>query len=764
MEQFRAINQNKMRIDVKDKLTGKAAYGADLYMEGMLYAKGVQSRHPHARIRGIDASAALSLPGVACVLTAKDMPGDKVIGEEVQDQFVFSDDRVLGRGDVVALAVAETMELAHQAAALVKVDYEILPAVLDMWEAIDHEQVINPNYPRNICSECHAGIGNVETALAAADAVVDEHYETCLQEHAYIEPEAVLAIPGPREGGVTVKGCLQNIFMPRLSITRCLKIPMNKVTIIAVTSGGSFGGKLESPEVMAVRAALAAIRTGRPVKYVLTREESVEQSYKRHPFSFHVKAGATRDGKITGIYMDSRADGGAYTNMSPGVIFKGVSLGSGPYLIENTYAHSIAVFTNNAVCGSFRGFGNPQAIFARECCLTELAEKLGMSPYLFRRQNILKRGDISGTGQLMDFHDVGALDVLDKVAEALGFEDKYWRYKQENVGKSIRRGAGLSLSHRGNSIGTGLLDVGRAYVEVEADASVLVSIGLTEIGQGLHTVMCQIAAEALGIDADRVSINPADSSRSPVTGACIASRGTIIGGSAVVNAAERIKRILKEAIAKKYTVEADAVVFDNGNFLFGGQSLTFEESVSVCYLCGMTPAANGTYVVPELPFDEKTGEGDTFYQFTYSCIGAEVEVDTCTGQTRVIKVAAAHDIGRAINPKMAMGQMQGGAVMAQGYSLTENLAYNSGKIGHSNFDEYKLPTMLDVSEVIPIIVENPDERGPFGARSLGEPSFDPGAGAFINAVNQALGELGKVRSLPADPERIISLAEAEGCR
>ncbi len=758
MEQFRAINQNKVRIDVKDKLTGRAVYGADLYMEGMLYAKGVQSRYPHARILGIDTSAALKLPGVACVLTAKDIPGDKVIGEEVQDQFVFADERVLNKGDVVALVVAETMELAQQAAALIKVDYEVLPAVLDMWEAIDHEQVINPNYPRNICSECHAGIGNVEAALAASDVVVDEQYHTCLQEHAYIEPEAVLAIPGPREGGVTVKGCLQNIYMPRLSITRCLKIPMNKATVIAVTNGGSFGGKLESPEVMAVRAALAAIRTGRPVKYVLTREESVEQSYKRHPFSFHVKAGATRDGKITGIYMDSLADGGAYTNMSPGVIFKGVSLGSGPYLIKNTYAHSIAVFTNNAVCGSFRGFGNPQAIYARECCLTELAEKLGMSPYLFRRQNILKRGDLNGTGQLMDFHDVGALDVLDKAAQALEFEDKYWRYKKENAGKSIRRGVGLSLSHRGNSIGTGLLDVGRAYVEVEADASVLVAIGLTEIGQGLHTVMCQIAAEALGIDADRVSINPADSSRSPVTGACIASRGTLIGGSAVVDAAERIKKILKKAIAKKYAVAADTVAFDNGSFRFGGQSLSFEEAVFVCYRCGMTPAANGTYVVPDLPFDEKSGVGDTFYQFTYSCIGAEVEVDMFTGKTRVLKVTAAHDIGRAINPKMAMGQMQGGAVMAQGYSLTENLAFSSGTVGHNNFDEYKIPTMLDVNEVIPIIVENPDERGPFGARSLGEPSFDPGAGAFINAVNQALGKLGKVRELPADLERIIAEA------
>ena len=755
METFQAIQKSRNRIDVHEQLTGRALYGADLKLDGMLHAKGVQSRHAHARIIRINTDEARACPGVACVLTAQDIPGDKTIGEEVQDQFIFSVDRVLHKGDVVALVVAETMEIAISAAALVKVDYEVLPAVTDRYKAVDNEQVIHPRYPRNICSECHAGIGNVEEGLKLADVVLEQEYRTGYQEHSYIEPEAVIAVPGPTREEVTVKGCIHNLFMTRLSLKRSLLIPMGKATVIAMHNGGSFGGKLESPEVMAVRAALAAMKTGRPVKYVLTREESIEQSYKRHPFDLKVRAGATGEGLLTALSVESVADGGAYTNMSPGVIFKAVSLGTGPYRIPNTFTRSRVVFTNNIVSGSFRGFGNPQAIFARELCFNELAERLNMSPYAFRRKNVLKTGDVSGTGQKIDFHNVGALECLDKVAQALDYENKYWKYKNENENKTVRRGVGLSLSYRGNSIGTGLLDVGRVYVDVKPDASVLISIGLTELGQGLHTVMCQFAAEALGIDIERVWINESNSSKSPPTGACVASRGTYVAGSAINDDAGKIKTIIGKAVAKAHGASEESLVFASDRVSFENRSLTFDEAVRLCYNAGLMPAALGAYVTPELKFDHETGQGDPFYQYTYSCIGVELELDTCTGKTRALKVAAAHDIGRAINPKMARGQMVGGAIMAQGYGLFEDLGWNDLGAAHNNFDDYRIPTAMDAPEVEAFIVENPDERGPYGARSLGEPSFDPGGAAYVNAVNHALGESGKIRSLPASLEKVL---------
>lgn len=756
MEKFYSVHQNKQRMEVSEKLDGTAVYGGDLSFPGTLHAVGVAGNYASAAICSIDSLKAGQAPGVVCVLTAKDIPGDRKMGEDVQDQYIFAADRLLFKGDIVALVVADTYDHAREAAKLVTVQYEKLPTLSDTKTAEGNRYVINPDCPDNICSQCFIHKGEPEQELLRAEEFLEEDYETSYQEHAYIEPEAVVAIPDPDGGGVTVRGSMQNIYMPRLSIHRSLKLPMSRIRIVASEIGGSFGGKLESPEVMAVRAALAALRTGRPVRYVLTREESFEQSHKRHPFRFHIKMGADRGGILRSFYASSTADCGCYANMSPGVIFKAVSLGAGPYRIDHVHCESRAVYTNNIHTGSMRGFGNPQAIFARECAMDEMARRLGMSPYRFRKLNVLHDGEETGSGQKLDFHHVGAEEVLDRVAQAIGYEEKYKKYTEQNPGKTRRRGVGLSLSYRGNSIGTGLNDTGRAYVEVEADGSILVSIGLTEIGQGLRTTMAQIAAEGLQADMNRVAVNEADSSRSPLTGACIASRGTLIGGNAILDACRKIQKIMAEALAEKYQVEPDSVRFTFEEAIIEKRErIPFSEAVAVCYETGRTPASPGSFKVPELSFHPETGYGDTFYQYTYSCIGAEVEVDICTGQTKVLKLAAAHDIGRAMNPAHAKGQIIGGAVMSQGYGLTEKLTSKNGILLSRNFDSYAVPTSLDVREVIPMIVENPDERGPFGARSLGEPTLDPGGGAFINAVNCALGELGIIRSIPADPETIL---------
>lgn len=756
MARFHSITKNKRRLEAYQKVNGKAIYGDDIRIEGLTYAYGVPAKYTSARIQSIDTEKAEKAEGVVCVVTYKDLPGDKLMGEDIQDQYIFAVDRVITVGDIVALVVADTQEHARAAGCLVHVDYEPLQPVTDVRKAMDSDIVVNPYKEDNICSSCFIHKGKPEDNRGDDEVTVNASYDCRWQEHAYIEPEAIVAYPGRDGRGVVIEGSMQSLYNPAVSIHKSLNIPMNEITVTAKTVGGSFGGKLESPEVMAVRAAAAAMKCKRPVKYVLTREESMQQSHKRHPFSFDVSVSAKRDGSLTCFRASSYADAGAYANMSPGVIFKAVSLGAGPYVVPNVFIESKAVYTNNITTGSMRGFGNPQGIYARECILDELAEKLAMSPYLLRKKNVMRRGDATGSGQIIDFEDIGAETALDEVARKLDYEEKYWRYRRENPGRTRRRGVGISLSYRGNSYGTGVPDIGRCYIEVKQDGSALLSIGLTEIGQGLQTTMVQLAAEALGISDTEVEITESSTSRAPATGICNASRGTFIGGNAILDAARQIHGCIKEALIEIYDCPMDAISFEADQVHLGERTISFKEAVQVTYASGRTPAFTGSYKTPDPKFNPEKGEGDTFYEYTYSCIGAEVEVDTCTGQTRVLHVVSAHDIGRAINPKMAKEQIIGGGVMAQGYALTEDICSVKGAAKHDNYDQYIIPGIMDVPEEFdPIIIENPNERGPYGARSLGEPVLDPGLGAFINAVNCALGELGKIRTAPADLETVL---------
>lgn len=757
MKEFHSVGKDKMRLEAYEKVNGTAVFGNDVSMENMLYAYGVPSKYAFARIREIHTEEAEKAEGVACVLTAKDIPGQKLMGDVVLDEYILAVDRVINKGDVIAVVYADTIEHAKDAGKLVTADYEPLPAVTEMSDALKSEQIINPyNEKDNVSCTAHINKGNITKALAEAEVKVCTHYESTWQEHAYIEPEAIVVYPGRRNKELIVTGSLQALYNPRLSIHRSLLIPMSDITVIQATVGGSFGGKLEGPEKLAVRAAMGVLKTGRPVKYVLTREESISQTYKRHPYMFDIEVTATRDGMLTGFYEKTISDTGAYANMAPDVLYKTISLSAGPYVIPNVHAEGITVYTNNISSGSFRGFGNPQGIYARECAFDELAEKLGMSPYLLRKKNVMHRGDASGSNQIIDFEDIGAEECLDQIARELDFEKKYWKYRSENAGKTRRRGVGLSLSYRGNSYGFDAPDIGRVSITVEEDGSVLFSTGLTEVGQGLHTVMAQLVAEALDISDKYVTVTDSDTSRSPNTSNCTASRGTFVGGRAIMDAAAKVHNCIAEALIEKYEVSREEIVFETNVVKVREKKISFPEAVSLTYSTGRTPAFFGNYKVPVSKFDKEKGTGDSFYEFTYSCIGAEVEIDTCTGQTKVIDVVAAHDVGRCINPLMAKGQIYGGAVMAQGLGLTEDIKSVGGTIKHLNYDEYMIPGIMDIPEhLTPIIIENPNDRGPYGARSLGEPALDPGLGAYINAVNCALGELGKIHSAPADLEKVL---------
>lgn len=753
MSGFNVINKPLPRIDAYEKVTGRLKFTADMKVDGMLYAKALYSQYPHARIKAIDTGAAEKLPGVHYVATAKDLPGEKTIGEVIQDQYVFALDKVRYMGDVLAVVAAETEDIAREATRLIKVEYEVLPVFSNPQEALKDTSVpVHEQFPDNICAAHKVRKGDIEQGFAQAEIVLEREYETQFIEHSYIEPEAVLAIPGPREKEITVYGSIQNPYAVRRSLIRTLMIPMSRARVIQQAIGGTFGGKLEIMEAMSVRAALLALLTGKPVRLVNDREESITESHKRHPYQMKYKVGATRDGKICALQVDILADSGAYACMTPYVTWRSSVQGCGPYNIANVHLDIKGIYTNNPYTGSMRGFGSPQVVFGIESLMTELAAECGISPSKIREINALKTGDVSATGHLLDQHVVSVAETLHKVKEAIDFDRKWTEYSKTQSG-SRRRGIGIACSIRGVSLGAEGIDVGRASVSVEEDGSIIVATGLTEHGQGLRTAMSQIAAETLGVKLNRIQYLDTDTSRSPDSGPTVASRGTTMGGGAVKDAAGKVQEIIAEAVSTDYGVEAEQIKMENDLVYVGSECISFEQAVKCCYGQGKTPAVIGSFVAPAVTWDEEKGCGEAYFTYVYASQAAEVEVDLLTGKVEVTKVVAAHDVGRAINPSSVEGQIYGGVAMAVGYALLEDLNVVESRIRHKNFDEYLLPTSLDIYEVVPILVENPDPSTAYGVKCIGEASNELAAAAIVSAIAQATGT--RIRELPASLEKVL---------
>ena len=762
MMETQPVGKPLERIDARAKVTGRAEYGADIRLPNMLYCKGVYASHPHAKLLAVHTEEAARAAGVACVVTGADIPGEKMFGELYVDQYALVCDKTRFYGDVVAVVAAETQEQADAAAELVTAEYEELPILATPRMALESDIAINADYPDNICGNVHVRKGSVAKGLSEADIVLSGSYKTGFVEHAYIEPESVTVIPDRMRRELTVLGCSQAPYNLRLSVARMLNIPIAQVIVKPSVIGGSFGGKIESVASLAVRAGLVALKTGRPAQYTLTREESIRESYKRHPIEFDIQLGAKTDGTLCAMKVEAIGDSGAYINMSPPVMYKTATLGPGPYRIENVDYNATSVMTNNVHTGSMRGFGTPQAIFALENAMDELAEKLNLSPTELRRKNLLQNGDVSPCGHLLDFHEVSIRSVMEKAAEELDFDEKFALYSAQNKdGRRIRRGVGIAVSMRGASIGAdgNGFDVARAFIEVLDDGSVNVDLGLTELGQGLRTCQSQMVAEGLGVSFERICFGHTDTSRSPATGACIASRSTLLGGGALKDASVKVHAIMARALARKFGKPTDGIVFREDRVRFADVDISFGEAAKICYDLCETPIAVGTYVVPRLNWNEKEGYGEPFYTYTYSCHAAEVEVDMDTGGVEVVKMVGCHDMGRAINPAMAKGQIYGGLAMAQGMALIEDLGHNekTSQLKNLNFEDYLIPTILDVPDSNqPILDEHVDPRSAFGGRSLGEPATEPGAGAILCAVNHALGKAGLIRELPADLDRVFA--------
>jgi len=701
------------RLDALDKVTGAARYPADLFRPGMLHAKAVFAHRASARILGIDAAHALRLPGVRAVLTAKDVPHNR-FGLIEADQPLLCEDRVRFAGDRVALVVAETPEQAAAAALAVRVEYEDLSAIVDPREALE------PSAPRvhddrpNVLLHQKVRKGDVDAAFASADIVVEGEFSTGWQEHAYLQPDAGIAY-WDDAGRLVLETAGQWLHEDRRQIAEMFGMPEERVVVRYAKIGGAFGGRedLSLPPLV----ALAAWKLKTPVAMQWSREESIVGHHKRHPFFITSKWAATRDGTIVAAQTRLVADGGAYASTSIEVLKCATIFSTGPYEIDNVSTDGIVCYTNNVPSGAFRGFGAPQAHFAAESMVTRLALELGLDPVEVRRKNLYREGGIESTGRPLPA-GVGARDVFERcVSEARTLLPAPLRNGSVSP---LRRGIGLACGIKNVGYSFGFPEQATATVELDVASVAIrgarVRIGTADVGQGAHTILRQIAAETLDLDLDRVTMITDDSGEAPNAGSASASRMTLMGGRAVKDACEEARRR---------------------------------------WLAGEKPSATVQYRAPRTTaLDLETGEGTPNYCYGYVAQAVEVEVDTRTGLVRVLRTISVHDVGRAINKQQVEGQIEGCLAQAMGFALTENFICKDGKILTPYFSTYLLPTALDMPEIHPIIVENPDPNGPYGARGMAEMPLVPFAAAVAAAIHDATGAW--VSDLPMTPERVLS--------
>jgi CO/xanthine dehydrogenase Mo-binding subunit len=745
------IGKPERRVDAWGKVTGTAKFADDYALPHQLYGKVLRSKHPHARIVSIDTAKALKLRGVEAVLTAKDIPGSRAFGIVVKNQEILAWEKARYLGDGIALVAASSGEIAGEALRLIDVVYEPLPVVSDPESAMkDDAPKIHPE--GNVFVHHKVRKGNIEKGFAAADFVIERTFRTQFVEHAAIEPEAVLAEPA-EHGGVRVIGSIQNLFSSRRSVAAALNLDLNMVQLVQATLGGSFGGKDEVMTSMCCRAALLALATGRPVKMVNSREESMLESYKRHPYVMNYRWGAKKNGTITAMEIRCVADGGAYASMSPFVTWRSVVQATGPYACENVKTDLYAAYTNNNYTGAMRGFGSPQVNFAIESMMDELADRVELSPLEIRLKNCFRRGSVTATGQKLD-HVVSLQEVLQKAADGIAFNDKWKKYRAAFEG-THRRGVGLACSYRGVSLGAEGADAAEAVVSVQTDGSVIVSSGVTDMGQGTATQMSQIVAGVLGIPIGKIRFLNTDTSRVADSGPTVASRGTIIGGAAAKNAAEIVRATLLDVAAEMSGASPRDLSMDGGYVVRtadGNRLASFAEVAAECFQKGRPMHGIGWHRSPKTTWDEATGQGDAYFTYVYGANAAEVIVDTETGKVEVADFVSVHDVGKAINRDAVRGQMIGGVAMGLGYGLLEEFVIEEGVPAQLNFDEYLIPTSMDVPPVQTVIVENEDPAGPFGAKSVGEPANEIAAPAIVNAIFNATGD--RITELPACLERV----------
>lgn len=754
LPELRQVGKPLRRVDALGKAVGTTVYAGDFSMPRMLHAKVFRSTQASARITRLDVSKARALPGVACVLTAADVPGAKlstdIPGQTGQKQrsgseaTVLADERVRFYGEPIALVAAETLDLAERALGLIEVEYEPLPGVYDPLEALKPgAPVVHP--PDNVVGRWKIRKGDLEAGFAEADLIVENTFRMPYQEHAYLEPEAGVAWIDER-GVLNIRVSTQVVEHFR-SIARALGVPQNKIRVQGTMVGGGFGGKEDI--TVELFLALLAQHTHRPVKLVYTREESILAHSKRHPYIIKHRTGVKKNGRITAADIELISDSGAYPYLSPYVLLYSAVMAPGPYRVENLRVSAVTVATNNPFTSAFRGFGGPQACFAYEGQMDAIAVKLGMDPLELRRANYLRTGDTNATGQPIETA-AWLEETATRAMEALG--DKTPEHGTVKVGQ------GFASYFQSYGRIMWLHDTSQAWVGVELDGTVTVRAGVPDLGAGQANSLCQIAAEVLGVPLERVSIYCTDSAITPLSGTSTATRQLYMSGNAALLAATNVRQALLDRASKRLEEDVDNLDMADGRVFVKGdpaQSIELADLAKICASEGIHLANLAMFKAPFVdPLDPETGQGHVFPDFTFGAYAVEVAVDTETGQVTVLKAAACHDIGRAINRAAVEGQIAGGGMQGLGYGLMEDLIVKNGVIRTPSLSEYLIPTAKDFPTTTVIALESGTGVGPFGAKGIGEPSLTPAAPALASAVADALGV--QIHELPLTPERVLA--------
>jgi CO/xanthine dehydrogenase Mo-binding subunit len=773
---FHIVGKAVERPDALEKVTGQARFADDLSFPNQLAAVMVRTPFVHAQVHSVDYSAIESHPALTAICDARDVPAARKIGTVRNDQPVFCDERIVTPGDVVAMLIGPSEDDLLLLRDQIKIEGRPLPVLDDPTRALDEDApLIHPEFGNNLIAHYPLRKGDVEKGFSRSDFIFEQTYTTQRVEHAYLEPECVTAVPLPGKRGVEIIGSIQNPFTARRLVADVLGWPLNRVRIRQAELGGSFGGKDDIMCMLAARAAIGALKTGRPVKIRYRREESILESYKRHPYILKYKVGCQRDGRIRAMKIDVLADGGAYASMSAFVTWRTVVQATGPYEIENVWTDVRAVYTNNPYTGAMRGFGSPQPVFAQESLMDELAVHLGMTPDEIRRVNGFRKGSVTASGQKLDDHDVNLLAVLDTATSRTDFAAKWDENREQNETAWTpsaliverkqfirpedcwRRGIGLSLSYRGCSLGAEGVDAAAAYLAVQPDGSAYLLCGLAENGQGLRATFSIVAAEILGIPVENIFYLDHDTAHIPDSGSTVASRSTLMGGGAVKNAAEIVRARLEEFLRREWSLPKEAeFVFTAGRVqakTARQRTWAFRDLCALAYKQGINLAALGWYAGPRVHWDERLGQGPAYFTYVYGCQVAEVRVNIVTGEVRVERVTAVHDPGTVINLLGARGQVYGGVTQGAGYALWEEITSPGGRIRELNFDEYIIPTSKDIGCIEPVFVEGRDSHGPWGAKSLGEPTLELTSAAIANAVCNATGK--RLRHLPLNLEEVL---------
>jgi xanthine dehydrogenase molybdenum-binding subunit len=740
------------RIDAPDKVTGSAIYAGDIKLPGMLHAKILQSPHAHARVKDVDFSALKNLPGVVTAICYKDVPRIPFATAghpsdcTPNDTYIF-DTKVRYVGEPVAAVAAESLEIAESALKLIKVEYEILPAVFNHFEALKPgAPKIHPDVENNNICDYNFDVGDAEKGFREADLVVEDELELQIVQHCTMETHGCVVNP-EASGRLTIWSSTQIPFTLRRILSKALGISASKICVVKPHVGGGFGGKQDVCQET-ICAALA-LKAKRPVRLYYDREEDIVATRTRHSCTIRMKTGVKKDGTLTARQMDMYTNAGAYASHGPVVTIYAAVMWAPLYRCPNIKFKGKTIYTNLPIAGAFRGYGVPQAFYANERHFDNVAKQLGMDPLEFRLKNITKQGDIDPATKWV-LNSCGIEECLRKGAEKIGWDERaYVKSEVKKKNKSKRRGYGFAAYTYGSGAAPYAQETTAATVKLNDDGSATLMLGSAEIGQGLETAFAQICAQELGVKYEDVVVFPGvNTDICPYDAGTYATRQTYIGGYAVKMAAEDAKQQIFKVAAEMLETTPDLLEAGGGEIWISGQE---SKRVSFYEVAQKLHYGRNPYQIIGKGTRNAVGNAPSFgAQF------AEVEVDIETGNIEILRIVAAHDVGKIINPTTIEGQVDGGVAQGIGYALTEELKYDpeTGEVLNASLRDYKLPIAASIPNIDYVFVETMEPTGPFGAKGIGEPATIPTAGAIANAVCDAIGI--DINSIPITAEKVLS--------